>query len=304
MTSTSFGFNVPASGDIQITDHDVLINGDSILNSSTPSSSWAINTTVTTNFEIDLDLPEVLRSCSLPDGAGGTSADLGAVINWKSTRTGLHGATEPQILVDGLNQISAEVDGSVLGGDLRLRISVILINNPSPDLTVLAPTRFGSRLWEQAVHVQLDGAGSQFPVSAFNFKEIGLRPYSALWHVEISGQLDSHVSSAVRLKLNSGHQRVEKYLQDPASEENAEFGTFMRADTISQLIIFALNSNAEQLRLEAEEKGTFAEALLEIHGMHFPTMSLESTRELFMSDPGFISSTIQGNVFSQKSRTK
>lgn len=304
MTSTSLGFKVPASGEIQITDYDVLIDETSILNSEAPSTSWAVGATVTASFEICLDLPEVLRNCALPDGNSGTAAELGAVINWKSTRTRLHGATKPQKLTDGLNQISAAVDGSLLGGDLQLRISVILINNPDSETTELAPTRFGSRLWEQAVRVQLDGSGSQFPVSAFDFKKVGLNPKTALWQVEISGQLNSHVSSAVRLKLNSGHPRVEAYLNDPGSEENSEFGAFMKSDTITQLIVFTLNSDLEQLRLDAEEEGTFAEALLQIHGTHFPTTTLESTRDMFLDDPGLISSTIQANVFSQKRSNK
>ena len=125
-----------------------------------------------------------------------------------------------------------------------------------------------------------------------------------MWKVDISPELAAHASSAVRLKLNSGHPRVKEYLADPSSDENIELNLFMKADAITQMLTFALNSDLEQLRLDAEEEGTFAEALLQVYETHFPNISIDSVKDIFLYDPSFVAATIQGNVFTQKGKNR
>ena len=303
MAITSLGFNVPAENSISIEDFDVTINGFSLLNDSPDrSASWTLQSQVQASFEIRLDLQEVLRQASLPTGVDTPAATIGAVLNWKSSRTGLHGASTPQVLVDGLNEVATSLAGSLLGGDLTLRVGVILLDNPSPETSPLAPSKTGSRLWENTVRVQLEGDGSQFPTSAFDFEKANYLPSNAMWKIDIYPALDSHISSAVRLKLNNGHPRVLEYLKDPSNKDQDEFQKFLRADTIVQLLTFALNSDLPQLELDGETEGTLAEALLQIHSTYFPSISIYSTRETYLSDPSFISSTVQASIFDDARR--
>lgn len=305
MAITSLGFNTPAEHSISIEDFDVTVDNVSILGEKSDSpTNWTVHSTVRASFELRLNLEEALQQSSLPTGKSSPAAVLGAVINWKSSRTGLHGASFPKQLTDGLNEISISLEGSQLGGDLTLRISVILLDNPSPEDFALAPTKMGSKLWENTIRVQLEGDGSQFPTSAFDFAKTNSSylPATAMWKIDIDPALESHVSSAVRLKLNTGHPRVEEYLKDPSGRDQAEFQKFLRADTIVQLLVFALNSDLPQLELDAQNEGTFAEALLQIYGTYFPGISIYSTRETYLTDPSYVSSTVQASIFDETRR--
>src|SRR5690625_7357317 len=86
-----------------------------------------------------------------------------------------------------------------------------------------------------------------------------------MWKVDIDSSLASHVSSAVRLKLNSGHPRVAEYLLDPNGKAQAEFQQFLRADTVVQMLTFALNADLAQLEEDSAEEGTLAETLKQLH---------------------------------------
>lgn len=136
-----------------------------------------------------------------------------------------------------------------------------------------------------------------FPVSAFNFKELNFEPQTAMWRIAISDELHTHVSSAVRLKLNTDHPRIKQFLEKPEASENIEFAKFLRAETTTQLLITAMNSDLKQLLLDADYEGTLAEALIQIYESYFPTKSIFSTREDFLSDPGLIFTTVQSVEF-------
>lgn len=307
MSSTSLGFSLPAPDSISVLDYDVSINGTSLRpdKSAAAGIAWTPQSTVDATFEIDLDTRNVLRECAISGSVDAEEDSLAAVINWKSTRTGLHGASDLKVLNDGVNNVTVKLDGSQLGGDLVLRIAVVLLKNPDQFPNAVAPTRLGSRLWEQTIKVQLEGDGSQFPVSAFDFKSTGFEPGNAMWKLDVSGDLDSHVSSAIRLKLNTGHPRIADYLANPEARENSEFGEFLRTNAIAQLLIYALNQDVTQLKLDAEESGTLAETLIQLHDTYFPSTSVEATKENFIYDPSIVYSTVQASVFkARKKKTK
>ncbi|RSZ65430.1 hypothetical protein EAH68_01320 [Corynebacterium hylobatis] len=304
MATTSLGYNVPADDTISLLSYDISVDGVSILVDDAQSSSatWSDQSTVTAYFELEVDLEEVLRQ-SFPVSSGSAGgAVLGTVINWKSSRTGLHGASAPVTLVDGINTVNLSLDGSTLGGDLNLRASVILLENPGATPDDLGPTMTGSRLWENSIRVQLEGAGSQFPTSAFDFEKAGYSPTHAMWRIDIDSALESHISSAVRLKLNSGHPRVAEYLLDPNGKTQAEFQQFLRADTVVQMLTFALNSDLAQLEEDSAEEGTLAETLKQMHDVYFSNVSIHSTRELYLADPSFVTATVQASIFNPNRR--
>lgn len=303
MATTSLGYNVPAEDTISVLAYDVLVDDVSIMteDSGAASATWSDQSTVTSYFEIEVSLDEALRQV-FPVSSSRGSAVLGAVINWKSSRTGLHGASTPVALVNGINTVSLSLDGSILGGDLNLRVSVILLENPGATPEDLGPTMIGSRLWENSVRVRLEGAGSQFPTSAFDFEKAGFDPIHAMWKLDIDSALESHISSAVRLKLNSGHPRVAEYLADPNGKSQEEFQQFLRTDTVVQMIVFALNTDLAQLEEDSAEEGTLAETLRQMHDVYFPNISIHSTRELYLADPSFVTATVQASIFNPNRR--
>ena len=304
MATTSLGYNVPAEETISLLSYDVSVDGVSILvdDAQTSSATWTDQSIVTVDFELEVDLSEVLRQTFPGSSISVSDPVLGTVINWKSSRTGLHGASAPVILEDGSNSAHLSLDGSILGGDLNLRASVILLETPQVASGAPVPTMVGSRIWENSIRVHLEGAGSQFPTSAFDFEKAGFLPTQAMWKVDIDSSLDSHVSSAVRLKLNSGHPRVAEYLLDPNGKAQAEFQQFLRADTVVQMLTFALNADLAQLEEDSAEEGTLAETLKQLHDVYFPNVTMHSTRELYVADPSFVTATVQATIFNPKRR--
>lgn len=303
MATTSLGYNVPTEESITVLTYDVSVDGVSILtdDSAASSATWSDQSTVSSYFEIEVDLEETLTQL-YPLSPNRSSAVLGAVINWKSSRTGLHGASSPVPVVDGINTVSLSLDGSILGGDLNLRASIILLESPQASFDDLGPTMIGSRLWESSIRVRLEGAGSQFPTSAFDFEKVGFDPIHAMWKIDIDSALESHISSAVRLKLNSGHPRVAEYLADPNGKAQREFQQFLRADTVVQMLVFALNADLAQLEEDSAEEGTLAETLKQLHDVYFPNVSIHSTRELYLTDPSFVTATVQASIFNPNRR--
>lgn len=300
MSSTSLGFRVPPEDAIRLIDYSVLLDGQPLGGSEdqTTSISWSPQSTVALSFELDVDLEAVLLKTGFKVEVD--PPKLGAAINWKSTRTGLHGAVGFTELTDGINSIEASLGGSELGGVLQLKLAVILLDSSPANIDPLAPSKPGSRLWEASLKVQLEGDGSQFPTSAFDFKEVGYDHPDAMWRLNISDAIENHISSTVRLNLNTGHPRVAEYVTEPSSEKNEEFHRFLRMDITKQLLIFALQSDTEQLRINADEDGTLASTLLEIHNTYFPTSSIESTKDIFLYDPGIVSSAVQSVIFRKK----
>lgn len=304
MATTSLGFNVPTDDTVKILDWDVSVDKMSVREEESTASSmtWTDRSTVDVHFELDIALDKILEQIYPGPVVRQESAVLGAVINWKSSRTGLHGVSQPIEVAGGLNLLDLTLSGALLGGDLNLAACIVLLNPPSPTVNDLGPTVIGSRLWEKRLRVQLEGAGSQFPTSAFDFEKAGFAPARAMWKIDIDSALESHISSAVRLKLNTGHPRVAEYLADPTGKAQSEFQRFLRADTIIQMVTFALNSDLAQLETDAEEEGTLAETLVQMHKMYFPGFSIHSTKERFRDDPSFIASTVQSVIFDPKRR--
>ncbi|WP_156802462.1 hypothetical protein [Corynebacterium lubricantis] len=302
MASTSLGYLVPSGNAISLDDYDLVIDGKSVVHSDENAQiTWTDRSDLQVSFILTLDLNDVLSQCGFNPINSANLGQLAATVNWKSTGSGLHGASPLQSLSDGENVLSFTLDSTKLGGELIIKPSIVLENNPDPDLYPLAPRRTGSRLWSSSISVRLEGTGSQFPTTALDFAKNYIEPPDALWQVRIPGDLSGHFSSSVRLYLNTGHPRITDYLKDPSAKDQLELHNFVRADVIIQLLTFAFNSDLEQLKLDAEEPGTLAEALLEIHSTYFPQTTIESNKDNFLTDPGFLSSAVIAKTFSRRS---
>lgn len=291
--TTSLGFRTPSDEAILLSDYQILIAGEPLENLS--QDDWNDSLDVTAKFVLDVDLPRVRREC------GFVSSDdpvFGGTVGWKATGTGLHGSSEISELHNGLNELRFGIPGDLIGSELIIKPAVVLaqtIDNPSSPVVAF---RRGSRLWEASLRLLLEGSGSQFPTSVLDFGSAGFEPADALWRVQIDPTLDSHISASVRLFLNKAHPRTAAFLKNPKDARQLDFNRFLKADVINHLLTVAFNSEIEELKAAAQEPGTLAEALLEIHATYFPTKSVEETRDQNRSDPGIISSKVLGSVFT------
>lgn len=302
MASTSLGFNIPSEETIALFDFDVLIDGYSLQTAeSSRQVEWTPSASVEIQAEVDISLKEALSTASLINDKQEVVGILGLVLTWKSTRTNLHGATAPIEVVDGLNRISTVLDGSVLGGDLQVSTQVILLANLDPDSTPLAAHKLGSRLWSSSYSVALEGTGSQFPVSFLDFKNFHGLPDKALWKIEVQGDLEAHASSAIRLKLNSSHPRIQKYLADVNSSTNEDLAFQLRVASVTQMLAFAYLQDIPQLQQYAvEDESTLAAILQTTHDTYFPNITLEENSEKFKESPGWLEAELQSAMYKKK----
>lgn len=300
--SRSLGFRTLSSESIQLIDYEVSIGDEPLLvNATDHLIVWNDSLSVKAKFYLDVELDQALREIGFsntddPSLAGGVS--------WKSTGSGLHGATPREKLRQGLNEFSLELSGKKLGSDLIFRPYVVLENRILHPSSSVIPTLPGSRLWETSVRLRLEGDGSQFPTSVVDFKRAGMDPINALWRVKIDPRLDSHFSGAVRLYLNSGHPRTADYLRNPDAPDQRDFSLFLKADVVFQLISFAMTHEPDDLQTAAEEQGTLAEALLEVHSTYFPSNPLDEVKAMFLDTPGLVSAKINGAIFDETKKGK
>ncbi len=302
MSSTSIGFNVPSSDSVALFDFDVLIDGHSLRaeNAST-QAAWSPSSSVDIRAEVDIDLNAALSSASLTDNNGEPVGILGLVISWKSTRTNLHGASSPVEVVDGLNRVTTTLAGSVLGGDLQISVDIVLLSNLDPQRTPLGAHKLGSRLWSSSYSVALEGSGSQFPVSFLDFKKFHGLPDKAMWQIEVQGDLDAHASSAIRLKLNSSHPRIQEYLSDANSTSNEDLSFQLRVASVVQMLSFAYLQDIPQLQQYAiNDETTLAAVLQTTHDTYFPNISLEENSEKYKESPGWLEAEIQSAMYKKK----
>ncbi|MGV0385703.1 hypothetical protein ACUY3N_09245 [Corynebacterium tuberculostearicum] len=302
MSSTSIGFNVPSSDSVALFDFDVLIDGHSLRaeNAST-QAAWSPSSSVDIRAEVDIDLSAALSSASLTGDNGEPVGILGLVIAWKSTRTNLHGASSPVEVVDGLNRVTTTLEGSVLGGDLQISVDIVLLSNLDPQSTPLGAHKLGSRLWSSSYSVALEGSGSQFPVSFLDFKKFHGLPDKAMWQIEVQGDLDSHASSGIRLKLNSSHPRIQEYLSDVNSTRNEDLAFQLRVASVIQMLSFAYLQDIPQLQQYAiDDETTLAAVLQTTHDTYFPNISLEENSEKYKESPGWLESEIQSAMYKKK----
>lgn len=304
MVAVSLGFLTPSHENIRLIDYGAYIGDQSLigLKGDPNLAQWTPNSNVQISFVVDLDLVAILEECGIYQLKSAIFSPLGLTIGWKSTLSGLHGSSPVEVVTDGLNQISYELDGSLLGGDLIVTLYLILREDNFQLPGGPVPRRAGSRLWESTLTIPLEGDGSQMPTSAFDFGAARFSPQEAMWKIDIENDLQLHVTSAIRLKLNSGHPRIKHYLADPKSLENREFFQFLRADSIVQMIVFALHTEFEDLKSQAEELGSLAYSLTTLHSFIFPGQAIESTLQIFQSDPSFLTARVQEVVFDPNSK--
>ena len=99
---------------------------------------------------------------------------IGALLEWKSSRTGLRGGSQPIVVRDGANELHLDLLGHELGGKLSLELVVVLLKAGGSPVG-FAPRLPGSILWKEATAVTLEGDADRFPIELRSFKAGGVR---------------------------------------------------------------------------------------------------------------------------------
>ena len=181
------------------------------------------------------------------------------------------------------------------GGDLNLRASIILletglVRRSRPTMIGYA---FGRVPFEYVSRAQ-DPSSRQAPsisrrLVSIRFTPCGRSTLIRRW---------VHISSAVRL-VEPGHPRVAEYRQiEWKSSENSSSSS---ADTVADAR-FRAQCRPRPAGGGFSEEGTLAETLKQLHDVYFPNVSIHSTRELYLTDPSFVTATVQASIFNPNRR--
>ena len=122
-----------------------------------------------------------------------------------------------------------------------------------------------------------------------------------MWQIEVQGDLDAHASSAIRLKLNSSHPRIQEYLSDANSTSNEDLSFQLRVASVVQMLSFAYLQDIPQLQQYAiDDETTLAAVLQTTHDTYFPNISLEENSEKYKESPGWLEAEIQSAMYKKK----
>lgn len=263
----------------------VQVNGESLVDPEFVPD-WDLEMDLELTLEVTIDLAGVRESAGL-----GPEAEVGALARWHASGSGLRGASHTFELLDGRTEVRLSLNGPDLGGVLEIDVLVILIRpGSSPD--DLAAEHPGSLLWEDSRRIRLEGEGSRFPVSHVSFRDAGLAGgLTGAWalHFETRELQDSGVGN-MRLYLNTDHPAVQRYLDDPESDEL--LGAVLRQDVSRQMLLQALHH--EELDLSRSYPAdSMGELLASAVRRAFPANTLEEVRSLARNAPGEFEAQLQ-----------
>lgn len=249
---------------------------------------WDHTVDLDVSVTIRIDSATLAEACDLADGSR-----FDAVLGWHATGSGLRGTAAQAELADGgVTRLRGELEGSKLGGRLRLTAAVVLQNalQPGP----VAPTTPGSILFRVDRSWLLEGVGDRFPVERFDFRAAGMRHPNAAWVVQWDRrdpEWDAH--AAVRLQLNSRHPLIEE-MADPGKPEAVRLHSVMRRDVLRELVTTAIDLDGFVIDFGAWPEGSLGQALSVLLASLFPDASIEEVHALRRDDPAGFEAVLQG----------
>lgn len=165
--------------------------------------------------------------------------------------------------------VSMTIPRGVIANEIGLTASVVL-RAEGASWNDLSPTQIGSRMigddgrWT----VRLEGKGSSFPMSAFDFRGTGL-PEGALWYLRMQPErLTDPFGAAVRLLVNSGHPRSSDLLKPPSESGPSDLPGMLRYDLLAMLLEAVAGLPPDDLAQDFEE-GTLGMVLSQLAGVYF-----------------------------------
>lgn len=162
--------------------------------------------------------------------------------------------------------LSLTIPAGVVASEIVLTAAVVL-RYPIPGAGPLVPDQAGSRLLvdQPRWSVTLEGKGSSFPLSAFDFEDTGY-PETALWFLEMQpGRLEDPFASVVRLLVNTGHPRSADLLG--GGDDGRDLHEVLHYDVLATMLEAVAGLPECDLRVDFEE-GSLGYVLGELTGLY------------------------------------
>jgi hypothetical protein len=287
----SLGFRTPEDKRIRAGGWIIVTPGGQELESPESVPDWDYFMPLHIERDIEVDVGGVRADC----GLDGRATVVGAVA-WHSSWTNLRGCTPAIPIRDGVNTLSADLPGEVLGGRLTIE-SCLLLGTTIHQSPSLAPYRGGSTLWTDSLRVTLEGTGGRFPVLPLSFAASGVAGgRTGCWALVLeTTDLSASGPGSLRLLLNTDHPAITLLLGAADSAEARWLHEFLRFDTTRQLLEFAL-ANDQLVTDAAYDEGTLGELLASLLKRLFPYRDLESLRSDWRTAPGELQAELQARL--------
>lgn len=301
-TKLSYGYPLPSPESATLTDYVFTIGTIPVLGDNFQDQPWDYESPVSCTFTIDADLARILRESSLVrEGMESVDAEprLGIALTWFSTKTKLRGRSPLKRLKNGVNELSLEIEGSLLGGSLVITTVIALLDDVVITPPRLAPKAQGTILWtSDDIFLPLEGSGSRLAMAPVNFTKSGIKPRDALWLVQLSESLEVPVSSGVRVLVNIANPITKKMLDNPSTPEADVWQKEMETELITLMInhgIRNFDSDSDAAE-DGFDEGSLGQTISALMNSLFPKESLEDLAD----DPERVSATIRASVFNRK----
>jgi hypothetical protein len=147
-------------------------------------------------------------------------------------------------------------------------------------------------MWSDEHRLELEGAGSRFPVVPIDFAANGIAGgRRGAWALMIDGDdLTANALGSLRLFLNTSHPRISALFSMPEQESSRQYLAMIHYDITRQLLHFALQQKEFNLggRYEPDSLGAVLERIV------IPLQqSLGELRARYTSDPGELEAEFQ-----------
>ncbi len=283
-------FAVPGSSDIE-PDHWLIEIDGRVERLPKRLDDWDYATPIDIHRDLAIARRGILNTID-----AGPEASLAVSVLVETTNTRIRRQVAQVQCAEDIVSIGARVSPNELGGVLSIR-TLLTIATPDPR-GPLSPSRPGSILWSDNHKLVLEGAASRFPLELVSFEKTG-NPTKAPWRIDFyDSDLEVPAVSAVRVLVNSDHQRARQMAENP--EKNGEtriLAESLESDIARRMLSLAVE-NSDLLDGSEFPSGSLGEALGYFVQAHFPLENMTSLRSTYGSDPGRLEAEMLGSLQS------
>lgn len=184
------------------------------------------------------------------------------------------------------DSLSLLIPAGMVANDLILTASVVLREKAA--WGDLSPRQAGSRMIgeDERWTVRLEGKGTSFPVSAFDFTGTGF-PEGALWYVKMEPErLTDPFGAVVRLLINSGHPRSGQLLQPSDDGSAKDLSAMLEYDLLATMLETTAAIHVDDLSQDFEE-GSLGMVLAQLSSVYFGESLPDLAAQIGRDRPAF-----------------
>lgn len=296
----SYGYPIPNPDAVTVLDYGFAIGEIAVVESTSQGPAWDYETPISCTVRLEADVRRLLAESGLAtesDPAGYVPPRLACSLVWFSTKTKQRGSSTRSDLVDGVNELSLTVPGTLIGGTLTVTVVIALVEAAKFPDDRLAPKTLGSILWTSDEFVlPLEGEGSRFTMTPVNFSRAGIQPKDAMWLVRISDSLDLPVTSSVRVLVNTSNKLTVSMLENPNAPDGEMWQKSLESEVMTLMVLHGVAILAEAPADQDFDDGSLGESINALTESLFPG---ESYADLIAEAPR-IASAVKAAVFNGK----